>query len=124
MTTYTVLLIFYPAAFFMMGIFLGLILKSKMWSLPAGLFIGYVLSNVGFFFLTEGGFPGIEQWDDGNGFSVFQGIEFYEWLSILSTPNFFTLFYIGLLLWGTLIIQKFTRTIKASGFKNREEVRS
>ncbi|WP_227394663.1 hypothetical protein [Jeotgalibacillus aurantiacus] len=124
MTTYTVLLIFYPAGFFILGIIIGSLLKSKIWSLPIGAFLGYVLSNVGFFFLTEGGFPGIEQWDEGSGLSVFRGLGFIGFLTVTFTPNFFTMFYMGLLLWGTLLIQRLIRAIKASGYKNREEARS
>ncbi|EDL66493.1 hypothetical protein [Bacillus sp. SG-1] len=104
MTSFAALLFWYPAAFLLMGVVLGILFKTTKVNVLIVLILGFFFSNLAFFYLTEGGLPGIERNAEGKGFAVFSDLSFSETLSVLLTPTFYTLFYIFLLIVGFLVV--------------------
>lgn len=104
MTTFEALFLLYPASFFLLGFMLGLFIKTTKFSALLIVILGFLLSNLAFFYLTEGGFPGIEREATGKGLAVFRDLSFLETLSILITPSFYTLIYVALLLLSYLTV--------------------
>jgi hypothetical protein len=113
-TSFEALLLWYPVFFLLLGVVLGLILKATKVNTFLIILLGYFLSNVAFYFLSEGGFAGIEREATGKGLSVFTNLSSSEVLSVLITPSIYSLFYIVLLLLSFLA----TVSIKSRRNKN------
>ncbi|TLS36193.1 hypothetical protein [Pseudalkalibacillus caeni] len=74
----------------------------------------YLFSNLAWFLLTSGAFPGIETGAYGKGFSVFSNVTFVETISLLFTPTVFSLAYVVLALVGFVIVSKLLGKVKRS----------
>ncbi len=109
MTSFEVLLFWYPAFSLLIGIVLGLFFKtSKLYALLI-VILGFFLSNLAFFYLTEGGFAGIERGATGKGLAVFLELSISDTLSTLITPSFYAFIYVVLLLLSFLTVNRIKR---------------
>jgi hypothetical protein len=105
-TSFEALLLWYPAFFLLLGIVLGLFFKTSRLNALLFVILGFLLSNFAFFYLTEGGFAGIERDASGKGLAVFSELSFTETLSFLVTPSIYTFIYVVLLLMSFLAVNR------------------
>ncbi|MEL3974458.1 hypothetical protein AAEO50_19385 [Rossellomorea oryzaecorticis] len=109
MTSFAALLFLYPVFFLLLGIALGIFFKTSKLNVILIIFIGFLLSNLAFYYLAEGGFAGIERDATGKGLAVFSGLSISEILSVLITPSLYTIMYVVLLLLSFLITNLFKK---------------
>jgi hypothetical protein len=112
-TSFEALLLWYPAFFLLLGIVLGLFLKTSRLNALLIVILGFLLSNLTFFYLTEGGFAGIERDASGKGLAVFSELSFTEILSYLVTPSIYTFIYVVLLLLSFLAFNRIKKKSKS-----------
>ncbi|WP_058306265.1 hypothetical protein [Gracilibacillus massiliensis] len=103
MTSFEALLFWYPVIFVLLGTVLGLFFKSSKLSVLLIFILGFFLSNLMIFYFTEGGYAGIEMNSTGKGLAVFKDLSFLEILSMLLSPNVYTLIYVVILLLSFVI---------------------
>ncbi|OAT81984.1 hypothetical protein A6P54_10780 [Bacillus sp. MKU004] len=109
MNSFAALLFWYPVFFLLLGIVLGIFFKTSKLNAISIIFLGFIFSNLAFFYLSNGGFAGIERDATGKGLAVFSGLSFSETLSVLITPSLYTIIYVVLLLVSFLIVNLLKR---------------